>query len=404
MNRLLIIDDEPIYQKMVMRAVVPLDLDVYTANDGVEGLRTAQEKLPDLIVCDVLMPRLTGYEVTRLLRRDPRFAHTPILILTAQAELSEKLEAFEAGADDHMTKPFEPAELVARLSVLLRRGDSMRALESGPVAQAIQPTVIAIHSLRGGIGCSSMAVNMAIGLKKLWGSSVIVLDLVLTAGQVALMLNATLKRTWSDLAKIKPDEMDWDALKSIIGEHESGVHYIAAPTFPSEAELFTPEIFEKAFDLLKEHFEYIVVDLPHDFGGMPLQVLDAADTIVLMVAPELAATRAAFAALDTYKKLGYPSDKIVPVLNYTYEGKWLSRKKIETALKHSVNLEIPYTPDLLIEAINLGRPVTLGQPQEEISETLQYIASQISKPEHRDAAAKTLVSRWQMIGKKLLGG
>jgi pilus assembly protein CpaE len=175
--------------------------------------------------------------------------------------------------------------LVARLTVLLRRAESMRSLPSGPAVQPIKSTVIAIHSLRGGTGCSSMAVNMAIGLKKLWGSSVIVIDLVLTAGQVALMLNATLRRTWSDLAKVKPEEMDWETLKSIIGEHECGVHYIAAPTFPSEAELFTPEIFERAFTMLKEHFEYIVVDLPHDFSGMTIQALDAADTIVLMVAP-----------------------------------------------------------------------------------------------------------------------
>jgi MinD-like ATPase involved in chromosome partitioning or flagellar assembly len=92
------------------------------------------------------------------------------------------------------------------------------------------------------------------------------------------------------------------------------------------------------------------------------------------------------------------------VLNHIYDGKWLPRKKIEVAIKHTVNLEIPYTRDLLIEAINMGHPVMLEQPQEEIVETLQYIAAEISKPEQREAVAKSQLSRWQMIGKRLLGG
>ena len=70
------------------------------------------------------MPDIDGYEVTRLLRREPQFAHIPILVLTAQAGLQNKLKSFEAGADDHLTKPFEPEELAARLAALLRRAET----------------------------------------------------------------------------------------------------------------------------------------------------------------------------------------------------------------------------------------------------------------------------------------
>ena len=73
------------------------------------------------------MPDIDGYEVTRLLRREPQFAHIPILVLTAQAGLQNKLKSFEAGADDHLTKPFEPEELAARLAALLRRAETSAA-------------------------------------------------------------------------------------------------------------------------------------------------------------------------------------------------------------------------------------------------------------------------------------
>ena len=214
MTRLLVIEDEKLYQRMIQRAIQPLDLEVTYADDGQQGLEAAYANPPDIIISDVMMPYMGGYEVTRRLRRDPRFITTPILILTAQVDLSNKLEAFEAGADDHMAKPFEPAELVARLSVLLRRIESAHAGQKAlPAPTKIENQVIAIHSLRGGTGCSSMAVNLSIALQRLWSANTLTLDLVLTAGQVALMLDASLKRTWADITQFKPEDLDGIALE-----------------------------------------------------------------------------------------------------------------------------------------------------------------------------------------------
>ena len=74
MKRLLVIEDEQLYQRMIQRAVLPLELEVNFADDGEQGLRAASLNPPDIIICDVMMPAMSGYEVTRLLRRDPRFA------------------------------------------------------------------------------------------------------------------------------------------------------------------------------------------------------------------------------------------------------------------------------------------------------------------------------------------
>lgn len=405
MKRLLVIDDEKLYQRMIQRAVQQMDLDVVYADDGEQGVQAALANPPDIIVCDVMMPNMTGYEVTRRLRRDPRMVNVPILILTAQIELTNKLEAFEAGADDHMAKPFEPAELVARLGVLLRRAEVIRAAQmaSLPAPQQVQSHVIAVHSLRGGTGCSSMAVNLGIALQKLWSTRIIVLDLVLTAGQVALMLDASLKRTWADITHVDPEELDFDALNSIISSHESGLDFISGPTYPSEAELLSPELFEKAFNLLRAHYEYIVVDLPHDYSGATLSILDAADVIVVMLAPELASVRAAVANLDSYTHLAYPAEKIKFVLNHTFEGRWLPRKKIESAIKRTLELVLPYTPGLFVDAINLGQPVVYGRPSETVCETITYFAGQISKPEHRTNVPPTVTSTWQQVARRLLG-
>ena len=127
MIRILVIDDEPINYHLVMQALQPTGYEIEYAENGNSGISKALQIKPDLIITDVMMPDISGYEVTRLLRREDQFANTPILILTAQAGLQDKLKAFEAGADDHLTKPFNAAELSVRVAALLRRGSNSKS-------------------------------------------------------------------------------------------------------------------------------------------------------------------------------------------------------------------------------------------------------------------------------------
>ena len=110
-----------LYHKMIAHALEAGKYQLEFASNGKDGLEKAKIFKPDLVITDVMMPDIDGYEVTRLLRRESQFAHIPVLVLTAQAGLQNKLKSFEAGADDHLTKPFEAEELAARLAALLRR-------------------------------------------------------------------------------------------------------------------------------------------------------------------------------------------------------------------------------------------------------------------------------------------
>ena len=106
MIRILVIDDEPLNHQLVSKALEKLDCQILSAEDGTSGIARARTLKPDIIITDVMMPDINGYEVTRLLRREAQFYSTPILVLTAQAGLKDKLHAFEVGADDYLSKPF----------------------------------------------------------------------------------------------------------------------------------------------------------------------------------------------------------------------------------------------------------------------------------------------------------
>jgi pilus assembly protein CpaE len=378
MTHILIIDDEPMYHKMIAHLFSSSGFEIAYAEDGERGIQAAKAQPPDLIICDVLMPLIDGYEVTRRLRRIPAFAYTPILILTSQLELEDKLQAFEAGADDHMTKPFVPAELLAHITALLRRSRATKPLELNASSSG---HLIAYHSLRGGVGCTSLAVNTAVALKRIWQKEILLMDLVLTTGQDALMLNEPLKHTWANITNIPPEELDYDVLDRIIIQHKSGLRLIAAPTLPEDGELFTPELYLAALNMLRSRFDYIVADLAHDFAPIALHTLDAADLIVLVMAPEMASIRAASAALDTYKKLGYPSDRIRIVLNWTFERRGIARKSIENAFHRPVNLVLPYLSEIFVEAINYGQPIVLNDVNQNVIDILETFAYQLSKAE-----------------------
>jgi two-component system alkaline phosphatase synthesis response regulator PhoP len=120
---ILVVDDEPRIVQLVRDYLEHGGFSVLVAGDGPAALRTARTARPDLVVLDLGLPGLDGLDVVRALRRE---GDVPVIVLTARAEESDKLVGLELGADDYLTKPFSPKELVARVRAVLRRAEGLR--------------------------------------------------------------------------------------------------------------------------------------------------------------------------------------------------------------------------------------------------------------------------------------
>lgn len=124
MQRVLVVEDEVDIADLIMFNLQRAGYAVTKAHDGIAGAETAIRERPDLIVLDLMLPGRDGYSVFREVRRDPRTSHIPVIMLTARAQTEDRIQGLEAGADDYLTKPFSPKELVLRVNAILRRADA----------------------------------------------------------------------------------------------------------------------------------------------------------------------------------------------------------------------------------------------------------------------------------------
>jgi two-component system alkaline phosphatase synthesis response regulator PhoP len=136
MSRILVVDDDKEIVRLVRSYLERAGFNVVTAYDGETALHSLRRERPDLIVLDLMLPDRDGWDLTRLIRTDKTLADTPIIMLTARVDDSDKIVGLEIGADDYITKPFNPREVVARVRALLRR--SQRGGASSTAPQTLQ--------------------------------------------------------------------------------------------------------------------------------------------------------------------------------------------------------------------------------------------------------------------------
>src|SRR5258708_12241890 len=146
--RILVVDDDKQIVRLVRSYLEQAGMVTYAAYDGNEAMQMLRSERPDLVVLDLMLPHRDGWEITQALRNDERLSGIAILMLTARVEETDKLVGFELGADDYLTKPFNPQEVVARVKAILRRVSGVptptRVLEAGGIPLDPHPPTLTV--------------------------------------------------------------------------------------------------------------------------------------------------------------------------------------------------------------------------------------------------------------------
>jgi pilus assembly protein CpaE len=281
----------------------------------------------------------------------------------------------EAGADDYIAKTVSPTELELRVKALLARAETEQTFSQ------ITAKIITVFSLRGGVGTTSIAVNLSIALAHLWDTRVCLWDLALSSGHCAFFMNLKPRNTLTSLADWPDDTVEEQILSDMLIKHSSGIEVMPAPQTASEGELVTPHLVDLIFPSLVSNFAFLVVDGGNHFTDAVLTLLERSDIILLMLSPELASVKSTLDAMRIFDKLGYDPAKVLPVSNCNFTADRLPLKRIESALKKTVYAEIPYNSPLFIQAIHSGRPFILTEPKSDVGLALTSLAYKLSSSE-----------------------
>ena len=264
--RVLIVDDIAETRENV-RKLLQFEADVEVvgaARSGKEGIQLSQELDPDVVLMDINMPDVDGITATETIRH--RSPHIQVVILSVQGDQNYMRRAMLAGARDFLTKPPMGDELI---SAIRRAGDMARAERSKnvqgrgtpvspglPTSVAVLPEllqgkVVTVYSPKGGVGTTTLAVNLAIALHN-EDTRVVLVDSNLQFGDVAVFVNEQGKNTIVEIAP-RIDELDAEVIEEIMIKHEaSGIHILAAPQRPEHAEKVTADQFARVLHLLEQ--------------------------------------------------------------------------------------------------------------------------------------------------------
>jgi len=374
MARLLLIDDDEGLRTMMQILLKRGGHDITLAGNGQAGLDLAEKQPFDVIVLDVMMPDMNGYEVARRLRAGPRTRNTPLIILTARAQPVDQKSALIAGADAYFSKPVAIEVLEAKIAELLITGSTAAKPEAEPAAAATATTpppprtgrLICIVGWRGGVGATTLAVNMAAALTSA-GRRVCLIDLSPTSSHAALMLRLRPKPSWADL----PADPALPTIGPLLLKHKSGLHLLASPE-SHIADGLSPDIFSKTIKILLDVFADVIVDCAPVPDAATRAALAHASSIILPLAPEVASvqtTNASLATLVALRPQGVPPQNWHVVLNNpTPADPMLLADRIEKALNRPIDATLPYEQAHTI-ALFQGAPLVFTHPN------LPYVAA-----------------------------
>ncbi len=373
-GKVLVVDDDASVQRLLQFTLQQEGYEVVVASDGADGLRRWQQDSPSLVLLDVGVGQLDGYEVaTRIRAEESGRRHTPIIMLTTDKDVQGKVRALRAGADDYLIKPFHPAELMARMKSLIARFQPSESLVGRPPMGRIH----AYYGAKGGVGTTTIAINAAIALHDL-GRSVCLVDGNLQFGDHRVFLDLGLDRK-SIVDLVSTPTMDADLVKSIVIKHDSGVDLLLAPPSPEAADLVTAAHLHQVLELLSGMYDYVIVDIDKRLEDRNLMVLDVADTIFAVMTADLSCLKNVRLVLETIGHLGYEQSKLKLVLNRSNAYTGISVKSAEGALRRPIELQVVNEYRGAISALNTGSPFMVSKSDSVLGRSVADFAKAVDK-------------------------
>lgn len=374
---ILIIDDDIDTLKLVGIMLERKGFRILASTTGKKGLTLAKKEVPDLILLDVMIPDLNGYEIAKSIRSAPDTESIPIIMFTARSQVDDKVEGLEAGADAYITKPARPRELFAQVNSILKRAPQRSA--GSQAKQAEKGTLIGIISAKGGLGISTLAINLAIELHNQSDKSIILSDFRPGQGTIAMDLDV---QNTNGMIKLLEEDPDED-LSTIIGDtlldHKTGIKTLLSSNHPLDSKYITyVEQFHTIAQLLQTQAEYTVLDLGPSFTPIVSRILPECNKILICLDPSPNNITQTKILIQDLINSGIGEGRFIIILiNRQRIGIQLSLEQAENQLERKIDQIFTPVPELAYQASVINTPMILHAQDSMTSDQFRDLAKLI---------------------------
>jgi DNA-binding response OmpR family regulator len=371
-DRILIVDDDLDSLKLIGLMLQRQGYEIIVANNGKQALTKADTEQPDLIILDIMMSDMDGYEVCRRLRRDAATQAIPIIMFTAKTMVDDKVAGFEAGADDYLTKPTHPAELASRVKAVLARSAAQDRTDGD------QGLAIGFLGAKGGVGTSTLAINIAASLAQ-HDESTVLADFRLGQGTLGVALGFNRSVGVANLLSRPSSEITARAVENELVTHSSGLHLLLSSTRTKESMLnVAPEGGAMIVRHLRASNHNVLLDLGPGLNRFSAQLLQDLDQLVLTVEPNRVCLTLAHSILNEIEQSGLASTRVkVVLINRTQSSLQIPWQEAEQILNHEMTAIISPAPELAFQAAEAGFPMLLFQPNSIVANQYSKLAEEM---------------------------
>ena len=359
-EKILIVDDDLETLRLVGLILERASYQIVAASNGPQALTLAHSERPNLIILDVMMPDMDGYQVMKNIRQDAAISTIPVLMFTAKTGIEDKITGYETGVDDYLTKPIHPAELVAHVKAVLSRSASVAKETSTDC------TVIGVMAARGGLGVSTLVLNLAITMHTKSQKFVAAAETLPGSGSWAWELGHSDSEGLNKLLRTPVENISRNSVKNELILTSYGVHLLmASPQIKDQEAINNTAQFLAIFRELTEMSEYLILDIGSPANPNWRTLLSVCNEAILVVDPDPTTMRRSKALLVEFDKLGFgKSRKVTTVaVNRARSDIQLTLPQMQEALGQPVAILIPPAPELAYQAATRSTPLALVQPE-----------------------------------------
>ncbi len=342
-QKILIIEDEFPMRYLIEYQLKQNGYEVNLAKDGPTGLQAITHSRPDLVLLDVMMPGMDGFEVCTHIKNNPETADIPVIFVTASEVHDYRLRAFDVGAAEYITKPFRAEDLVRQITTVLDRQQEPDEEEETATAvpEPVQTGyVVSLFSPKGGVGVTTLTIQLAEAIALQVGRPSVIIDLALPLGGVAPMLRLFPRHDIVELLKVAPEYITLSMIDEFALRHRESIFVIPAP-----GRVIDPAIRPNVITLnhitkiLTAEGHNVLIDVGSQINQCTVDILKNSKLILGITSGQPLANQQLNTFMESADRLGLDSRRILPVINE------MAGPVREITLSRVPAARLPYTGD-----------------------------------------------------------